>query len=260
MGRHCTRRPTVFCLEKKLKQGLITACSRLSMAALDVVVEFDGQEVPVLAQVDLSSMRTLRLSLAKALCMNKPVDTQLLYWERGRGSVVCRFYPLDVYDVSLNPHLMRRVWVEFSEITEIPIDKYSRTKIKCVGYVDPKKIPRLPKRRLVVLSRESSEFSSCAELLAQEAHPVQISVSCIERVENPLLEARFEARLAELREPHRRLRLLHHACAATKSLTLDVCKRGFHEDHWQDGDFGRGVRRAPALLSSASSPRVNSAS
>ena len=108
-----------------------------------------------------------------------------------------------------------------------------------------------------MLSRDSSEFAVCAEMLAFEALPSHVDITCIERLENPQLDARFESRVAELREPHRRLRLLHHACAATKSLTLDVCKRGFHEDHWQDGDFGRGVRRAPALLSS---PRVNSAS
>ena len=84
-----------------------------------------------------------------------------------------------------------------------------------------------------------------------EAHPAQISVSCIERVENPYLEAHFESRLAELREPHRRLRLLHYACTTSKSLTLDVCKRGFHEDLWQDGDFGRGVSASNAPVGSA---------
>ncbi len=110
-----------------------------------------------------------------------------------------------------------------------------------MGMFDNKKMPRLTKRRLVVLSRESSEFSSCADLLASEALPAQVAVTCIERVENPFLEAHFESRLAELREPHRRLRLLHHSCTATKSLTLDVVKRGFHEDLWQSGDFGRGV-------------------
>jgi hypothetical protein len=57
------------------------------MVSLDVVIEVDGQEVPVLAQVDLSSMRTLRQSLAQALYLSKAVDTQLLYWERGRGWV-----------------------------------------------------------------------------------------------------------------------------------------------------------------------------
>ncbi len=135
--------------------------------------------------------------------------------------------------------------MDFTDVGQIPIDKSSRTKIKCAGTFDPKRMPRLPKRRLVVLSRESSEFTACAELLASEAQPAQITVTCIERVENPHLEAHFESRLAELREPHRRLRLLHYACTATKSLTLDVCKRGFHEDLWQDGDFGRGVRAAP---------------
>ena len=57
------------------------------MVSLDVVIEVDGQEVPVLAQADLSSMRTLRQSLAQALCLSKAVDTQLLFWERGRGWV-----------------------------------------------------------------------------------------------------------------------------------------------------------------------------
>ena len=55
------------------------------MASLDVVIEFEEQEVPVLAQVDLTSIRTLRLSLAKALYLTRPMDSQLLYWERGRG-------------------------------------------------------------------------------------------------------------------------------------------------------------------------------
>jgi hypothetical protein len=60
-------------------------------SSLDVVIEFEGQEVPVLAQVDLTSIRTLRLSLAKALYLTRPVDTQLLYWERGRGYVFGSF-------------------------------------------------------------------------------------------------------------------------------------------------------------------------
>jgi hypothetical protein len=127
-------------------------------------------------------------------------------------------------------------------VDSIPTEKGVRIKLRFAVEIDNIVLPLLPKRRLVVLSRDSSEFAVCAELLAFEARPFHVDVTCVERLENLQLEAQFEARLVELRDPQHRIRLLHYSCVTTKSQTIAVCKHGFHEELWEDGEFGRGVR------------------
>ena len=49
---------------------------------LEVVVEIDGHNQPILAQVDIDSIFTLRNSLAHALCLPKPVEGPLMVWDK----------------------------------------------------------------------------------------------------------------------------------------------------------------------------------
>ena len=67
---------------------------------------------------------------------------------------------------------MHRYWSDFGEVDSIPTEKGVRIKLRFAVEIDNIVLPLLPKRRLVVLSRDSSEFAVCAELLAFEArHP-----------------------------------------------------------------------------------------
>jgi hypothetical protein len=117
----------------------------------------------------------------------------------------------------------------------------TRLKFKCNAPIEGITNIPLPRARMVSLSNNSSEWFSCAELLAQDIMSSNINILCIEQLENQVLEARFESRAAELSEPKNRLRLVHYACTTTKQQTRDVCKRGFTEDHWQSGILGHGV-------------------
>ncbi len=49
---------------------------------LEVVVEIDGNNQPILAQVDIESVYSLRSSLAHALCLPKPVEGPLMIWDK----------------------------------------------------------------------------------------------------------------------------------------------------------------------------------
>ncbi len=49
---------------------------------LEVVVEIDGSNQPILAQVDIDSIFSLRSSLAHALCLPKPVEGPLMVWDK----------------------------------------------------------------------------------------------------------------------------------------------------------------------------------
>ena len=62
----------------------LTAEKIMEMRVIDVVLEVDGLETPILCQIDTSSMDELRNSLTNVLCISKPMEGKVVYWDRGR--------------------------------------------------------------------------------------------------------------------------------------------------------------------------------